>query len=170
MRETIIVCFLDVSGTIRIKGNQMFGLITDGKPFIIKFDLMILDVKVEEGWYNVLHISVGHNHAFIRDRGPTIYLDKNGNLILCTFRNNFPYKCTTLQHVNDVNKWYEFVIKQFTEGGRHKFEIRLNGVKEIVNLNPLKIKNVTVFIGNPWRPPQSGIIKNLYVNGKYHIT
>ena len=117
-------------------------------------------------WANVLHLTIGgYSTSVYGDRIPCVYFNQKFEISFAL--NGNAYLHTTILSIA-VNQWYSVEIGQSAEGNAYRYYIKVDGKEEysIINNDARIFQNVKVYASDPWYAPQSGYIKNLYIDSK----
>ena len=129
------------------------------KQFDISFDFK--PTKWIGGWTSLLHLTTGTNGV----RPPGIF-PLNGKIMI-----QVTAQFTVWTPKLALNKWVHFRLTQRLEGKNYVYRVYMNNkqLKAFVNKKPQDIKNVKVYVADPWYNAQPGFVRNVRVSGRFLI-
>ena len=121
--------------------------------------------SIKVGWHSVLHLTSGGNGINYGSRTPAILFSSN-QMSICSAVNGNGNFCNSV--VMQIDLWVDINISQKKQGSDYFYAISVGGktVANIKNTKPQEFSNVKVYVGDPWYPPMSGYIQDLYIGGK----
>ena len=136
-----------------------------GPDFQVSFEITVNKLPTAL-WTNVIHCTIGKDHGAYGDRNPSIWVNKDGYLLITAAVNgnvNYHYN-----HHFEVRKPFNLTIRQSTTVGITLFEIIVNEqqVHSIVNTKAQAFTKMHVYTSDPWYPGFTnvlGSVKNLEI-------
>ena len=141
----------------------------DSLPPKWKFSFKIKPFKVEAGWTNVMHATIGKNYGRHGDRTPGIwFIPDTTKFQVATCiddKSNAIYKTSTAIPLNQ----YSTVVVQQTPNAKNKafydFQVIVNGKIEVsvVNKKPRTFKKVKYYASDPWYEAPHAAMKDFKI-------
>ena len=141
------------------KNRLVKTLVMLPKQFDISFDFR--PTKWIGGWTSLLHLTTGTNAV----RLPGIF-PLNGKIMI-----QVTAQFTVWTPKLPLNKWVHFRLTQRLEGKNYVYRVYMNNkqLKAFVNKKPQDIKNVKVYVADPWYNAQPGFVRSVRVSGRFFI-
>ena len=117
-------------------------------------------------WTSLFHLTTGEDSG-VGSRIPAVFVNQGKYFHHCYHVNGDDNYCQDYDY--ELNKDYHFeILQQKNSEGEAVYSIKVNGetFSEFVNTNPLKFKDVKLYLSNPWEATFEpfGKLSNLKVN------
>ncbi|XP_065656240.1 uncharacterized protein LOC136081866 [Hydra vulgaris] len=144
-----------------VKGSLIAEIPNLDKEHLISFDFY--PNKLESGWRNVIHFTIGSGGNNYGDRVPGIWFYEARLRVDLPINNNSFY--TFFTKPIELNLWSNIEICQTSKDSVYEYTIKVNRelVFSKINQEAKSFDKVKVFASDPWHEVQEGSIKNLFV-------
>ena len=145
------------------RDNHLTTLLKLQKEYDIYVELKM--TSVQGGWHSLLHLTIDGNIQNYGSRIPGIFC-YNSRVYNCSAVSGNRNYCNNVAVQKDL--WVDIKISQKRKVSDFWYVLSVGG-KELANVKntkPQEFSNVKVYAGDPWHPPMSGYIRDLYIGVK----
>ncbi|XP_065641526.1 uncharacterized protein LOC101240728 [Hydra vulgaris] len=149
--------------TLLSKGNLVTTIKQLYKEYSVSFE--INPTSFQNSYYrNIIHLTT--SNSYVSYGNPSVWLNPNdnGSLHICSNISGIIDYCANPVYI-ELAKWSSIKISQKMLNGTYMFSIELNSniILIVKNTGASELKNVNVFVSDPWYEVQPGFIRNLKI-------
>ena len=114
---------------------------------------------------SVLHMTIGAKGGKVGDRIPAIWFHRTKGILISTAFRGRASHTIIFKQLPTTYEWTKFELSQSFVQSQLMFNITIGGKNVFYqeNTKPVELENVKVYSGNPWNPPQKGLMRNLAI-------